>query len=110
MRQQEARFTDDPRYSGGLIPPARGRRQHRQLAARGATPLELRPGGLADQGFALPTLTSPASERRDRVGLLDRAPQEAGVLALSTLGGHACEEGDAEDTARAVSELVRDCK
>jgi hypothetical protein len=82
----------------------------RQLAAGGATPLELGAGGSADTGFALPAVTSPAPERRDRVGLLDRAPEEAGVLALSSLGGHAREEADSEDTARAVAELVRDCK
>jgi hypothetical protein len=81
-----------------------------QLAPGGATPIELGAGGSADTSFALPAVASPASERRDRVGLLDRAPEETGVLALSSLGGHAREEADSEDTARAVAELVSDCK
>ena len=70
--------------------------------------LEVGAGDFADSGFARLAVAPPAAEWRAGVLVLDCAPQAAGAVELSALGGGEGEKTDGEDATRTVAQLFCD--
>src|SRR5438128_94064 len=78
-----------------------------QRTALGATAVELRSSDFADPRFARLTVAPPTAERGNGVLVLDRRPEAAGALELTTRGRDGCKQADPEHAPGAVAQLLR---